>query len=58
MGKQRAALTAVVGGITIFCIKLTAYFMSGSVALLSDALESIVNIAASLLMLFAVYIGR
>jgi len=55
--KKRAALVAIVGGLTIFAIKLVSYFMSGSVALLSDALESIVNIAASLLMFFAVYIS-
>jgi len=47
MGKREAATAAVVGGLAIFVIKLLAYFMSGSVALLSDALESIVNIAAS-----------
>ena len=57
MGKQRAALTAVVGGVAIFCIKMISYFMSESVALLSDALESIVNIAASLLMAFSVYVS-
>ncbi|HUS77273.1 MAG TPA: cation diffusion facilitator family transporter [Patescibacteria group bacterium] len=57
MEKKRAALVAIVGGLTIFAIKLVSYFMSGSVALLSDALESIVNIAASLLMFFAVYIS-
>ncbi|MFC1802427.1 cation diffusion facilitator family transporter [Thermoproteota archaeon] len=38
-------------------MKLGAYLMSGSVALLSDALESIINILASLLMFFSVYIS-
>jgi cation diffusion facilitator family transporter len=58
MGKKRAAIIAVGGGIAIFSIKLGAYFMSGSIALLSDALESIVNIAASLLMFFSVYVSE
>jgi cation diffusion facilitator family transporter len=57
MQKRRAALLAVFGGITIFLVKMLAYFLSNSVALLSDALESIVNIAASGLMLFSVYVA-
>ncbi len=57
MTKRKAAIVAVVGGLTIFAIKILAYFMSRSVALLSDALESIVNIAASALMLFSVYVS-
>ncbi len=45
-------------GVLVFGIKLLAYSISNSVALLSDALESIVNIAASGLMLFAVYVSE
>ena len=48
--KRQVARLAVVVGLLIFLIKLTAYAISGSVALLSDALESIVNIAASVMM--------
>ena len=58
MENRQAALTAIVGGIIIFGIKLVAYFISNSVALLSDALESIVNIVASGLMLFAVHVSK
>ncbi len=58
MQKKQAALIAIAGGLVIFGIKLLAYFLSNSVALLSDALESIVNIAASGLMLFSVYISE
>ena len=57
MDKRRAAQTAVAGGLAVFAIKLAAYFMSGSVALLSDALESVVNIVASLLMFYAVNVS-
>lgn len=57
MGKRGASIIAVAGGIAIFGIKLGAYFMSGSIALLSDALESIVNIAASFLMVYSVYVS-
>lgn len=58
MEKKQVAILAVVCGIAIFGIKLVAYFISNSVALLSDALESIVNIAASGLMLFSVCVSE
>jgi cation diffusion facilitator family transporter len=58
MEKKQAALLAIFCGIAIFGIKLVAYFISNSVALLSDALESIVNIAASGLMFFSVCISE
>jgi cation diffusion facilitator family transporter len=58
MDKKQVAILAILLGITIFGIKLVAYFISNSVALLSDALESIVNIAASGLMLFSVCISE
>ena len=48
----------MIGGIIVFGIKLLAFSISNSVALFSDALESIVNIAASGLMLFAVYVSE
>lgn len=57
MDKRSTALVAVAGGLVIFGVKLGAYFMSGSVALLSDALESIVNITASCLMFYSIYIS-
>ncbi|MCW4015676.1 MAG: cation diffusion facilitator family transporter [Candidatus Bathyarchaeota archaeon] len=57
MEKKQVAILAVLCGIAILGIKLVAYFISNSVALLSDALESIVNIAASCLMLFSVCIS-
>jgi cation diffusion facilitator family transporter len=58
MQKRQIALIAVIGGIIIFLVKLAAYFVSNSVALLSDALESIVNIAASGLMLFSIWLSE
>jgi cation diffusion facilitator family transporter len=58
MQKKQVALLAVLGGVLIFIIKLTAFFVSNSIALLSDALESIVNIAASGLMLFSVCLSE
>jgi cation diffusion facilitator family transporter len=57
MRKMQVALVAIFGGVAVLVIKLVAYFVSNSVALLSDALESIVNIAASGLMLFSVWLS-
>ena len=58
MKKKQAALTAIICVILILGIKLLAFFVSNSVALLSDALESIVNISASGLMFFSIYISE
>ncbi|MCJ7760488.1 cation diffusion facilitator family transporter [Candidatus Bathyarchaeota archaeon] len=58
MRNKQVAFTAMIGGIIVFGIKLLAFSISNSVALFSDALESIVNIAASGLMLFAVYVSE
>ena len=58
MRKKQAAFMAIVGGITVLGIKLLAYFISNSVALLSDAMESVVNIAASGLMFFSIHISE
>lgn len=54
MDKQRKALTAIIGGIIIFALKMYTWLISGSIALLSDALESIVNILASLMMYWSI----
>jgi len=58
MQKKQAALMAILGGIAVLSIKLVAFFVSDSVALLSDAFESIVNIAASGLMFFSVWLSE
>ncbi len=57
MSKNQSATYAVIGGFVVFCLKLAAFFISGSVALLSDALESIVNIIASFMMFICVRIS-
>jgi cation diffusion facilitator family transporter len=56
--KNDLALIAIIGGITVFAIKLSAYFVSNSIALLSDALESIINIVASILLFFSLRIAE
>jgi cation diffusion facilitator family transporter len=57
MDKKTIAVLTIIGGILIFSIKLYAWMISDSVALLSDALESIVNILASTMMFTSVWIS-
>ena len=51
-------MIALAGGIFIFALKLLAWAISGSVALLSDALESVVNLVASGMMLVSVTVSE
>lgn len=52
--EKRAARIAVAGGVSLLVLKFAAYWMTGSAAILSDALESIVNVLASLVGLYAI----
>jgi len=58
MDKKTSALTAIIGGVLIFALKLFTWYISGSIALLSDALESIVNIVASLMMYWSIRVSE
>ncbi len=50
-------MIAIIGGSLIFSLKLAAFLVTDSVALLSDALESIINIVASIMMLISIRIA-
>lgn len=45
--RVRAILVSLVGGTAILSLKAAAYYLTGSMALQSDALESIVNVVAA-----------
>ncbi|AFZ68597.1 cation diffusion facilitator family transporter [Deinococcus peraridilitoris] len=47
---QRFARLSLLAGLLVFVLKLGGYALTGSVAILSDALESIVNVAAAVLL--------
>jgi cation diffusion facilitator family transporter len=49
-------IIAVVG-VSLMAIKFVAYFLTGSVAILTDALESIVNVVAAFVGLYALYLS-
>jgi cation diffusion facilitator family transporter len=51
---QTFAAGSIVVGIVVLSLKYTAYVLTGSVALLSDAIESIVNVATAVVALLAV----
>jgi cation diffusion facilitator family transporter len=55
---ERLARWSLATGVAVLLLKGVAWRLTGSVALLSDALESIVNVVASLAMLLAVRIAR
>jgi cation diffusion facilitator family transporter len=57
VNKQQVAMLAIIGGSLIFSLKLLAFLVTNSVALLSDALESIINIVASIMMLLSIRIA-
>ncbi|MEW5424498.1 cation diffusion facilitator family transporter [Amorphus sp. 3PC139-8] len=56
-GTVRLARASIVLACLVFALKYLAYWLTGSVALLSDALESIVNIAAAAGALLALHIS-
>ncbi len=53
--RMRVAAGSVAVGVAVLALKYLAYVLTGSVALYSDALESIVNVASSLATLGAVW---
>lgn len=50
-----AALLALGVGVALMGVKFTAYFLTGSAVIFSDALESIVNVAAASFALYALH---
>jgi cation diffusion facilitator family transporter len=53
----RLAIGSLVVGIAVLGLKAIAYWLTGSVALMSDALESIVNVATAVVALIAIRVA-
>jgi cation diffusion facilitator family transporter len=53
--KKRAMWFVLIIGILLMGVKFTAWFITGSVAILTDALESIINVVAGTFALISVY---
>jgi len=56
--ERRAILLSLVVGTTLLVIKFIAYYLTGSAAIFSDALESIVNVAASGVAAWSLYLAH
>lgn len=56
--ERRAATLAVVTSVALMGVKLIAYLLTGSAAIFSDAMESIVNIVASGVALYALRVAH
>lgn len=52
--RVKAAILSLVVGSIVTAIKLTAWYMTGSSAIMSDAFESFINVATALLALMAI----
>jgi divalent metal cation (Fe/Co/Zn/Cd) transporter len=55
--RKKAAYLSLAVGIGMFITKMTAYFITGSVAIFSDAAESVVHVAATGMALFSIILS-
>lgn len=55
---RRLSFWTIFVGVAVLALKLLAWQLTGSVALFSDAMESIVNVAASLMVFYAIRVAH
>ncbi|HOI30064.1 MAG TPA: cation diffusion facilitator family transporter [Melioribacteraceae bacterium] len=55
--KRRAAWLSLIVGLSMFAAKISAYMITGSTAIFSDAAESVVHVAATSMALFSIYLS-
>src|SRR5438128_3340134 len=56
--ESRAAMISLGVSVVLLAIKFTAYFATGSAAIFSDAMESIVNVAAGVMALYVLRLAH
>ncbi|HEX4123919.1 MAG TPA: cation diffusion facilitator family transporter [Tepidisphaeraceae bacterium] len=56
--EARAAVCALVAALALVGLKFLGYFITGSAAIFSDALESVVNVAAAVLAIWSLYLSH
>ncbi len=54
---EKAALASAAVGVVVTALKFAAYWLTGSLALYSDALESIINVVAAACAFLAVRVA-
>lgn len=57
-GTLKIAIGSILLGLVVLALKGLAWWLTGSVALLSDALESIVNVAAAVAAVIAIHVAQ
>ena len=55
--RKKAAYISLAVGIGMFITKMAAFFITGSVAIFSDAAESVVHVAATMMALFSIILS-
>ncbi|MCX6173693.1 MAG: cation diffusion facilitator family transporter [Ignavibacteriales bacterium] len=55
--KQRAAWLSLIVGVGMFASKISAYLLTGSSAIFSDAAESVVHVVATTMALYSIYLS-
>ena len=53
----RVQRVVVIVAVILFVIKIVAWYLTGSVAILTDALESTVNVVAGLISLYGLFVA-
>ena len=56
--ESSAAVLALVAGAALLAVKFVAYFLTGSAVIFSDAVESIVNVAAAAFALYSIVVAH
>ena len=54
---KRGRRSALVAALALVGLKFLGYFVTGSAAIFSDAMESVVNVAAAVLAIWALYLS-
>jgi cation diffusion facilitator family transporter len=54
----KLAAASIAVGLAVFALKIWAWWITGSVALYSDAIESVVNVVAAMAALYAVHLSQ
>lgn len=55
--KQRPAVLSLIVGVCLSVVKMWAWYATGSSAIMSDALESLINVATAMMAIGAIYVS-
>src|SRR5688500_12598149 len=55
---RRVAMRALIAGVAVTLLKFAIFALTNSAAVLSDALESIINLAAAAMLLYSIWLSN